>query len=94
MSLANDTKTTTEVRQDTINWLPEMSLSSPIDTISTSEWTADNGLVVDSNTKTNSTATCTHSAGRTGAYCNLENTVVTAAGYTYTKTIIMEIVPT
>ena len=94
MSLAHDTKTTAEVRQDTINWLPEMSLSSPIDTISTSTWTADNGLVVDSNTKTNSTATCVHSAGRLGAYCNLENTIVTAAGYTYTKTIIMEITPT
>lgn len=94
MSLAHDTKTTSEVRQETINWLPEMALSSPTDTISTSSWTADNGLVVDSDSNTDSTATCVHSAGRLGAYCNLENTIVTAAGFTYTKTIIMEIVPT
>ena len=94
MSLANDTKTATEVRQETINWLPEMSLSSPIDTISTSTWTASDGLTVDSNSKTDSTTTCVHSAGRLGAYCELVNTIVTAAGYTYTKTIIMEITPT
>lgn len=94
MSLANDTKTVTAVRQEVINWLPEMSLSSPIDTISTSTWTASDGLKVDSNSKTNSTATCTQSGGRLGAYCILRNFIVTAAGYEYDKTIIVEIVPT
>ena len=94
MSLAHDTKPSASVRQEVINWLPEMSISSPIDTISTSTWTADNGLVVDSSSKTDSTATCTISAGRLGAYCNLVNTVVTKAGYTYAKTIDMEITPT
>ena len=94
MSLANDRKTTTAVRQEVINWLPEMSLSSPIDTISTSTWTSSDGLVVDSNSKTDSTATCVISSGRLGAYCRLRNFIVTAAGYKYDKTIIVEIVPT
>ena len=94
MSLANDTKTTTEVRQEVINWLPEMSLSSPIDVISTSTWSSDGGLTVDSNSKTDSTTTAVISAGQLGKYCKLVNTVVTTAGYTYTKTLIMEITPT
>ena len=94
MSLVNDTKTVTGVRQEVINWLPEMSLSSPIDTISTSTWTADNGLKVDSNSKTDSTTTCVQSGGRLGAYCRLRNFIVTTAGYKYDKTIIVEILPT
>ena len=94
MSLAKDVKTTKEVRQEVINWLPEMSLSSPIDVISTSTWTASHGLTVDSNSKTNSTTTAVISGGQLGQYCELVNTVVTTAGYTYTKTIIMEITPT
>ena len=94
MSLANDVKTTNEVRQEVINWLPEMSLSSPIDVINTSTWTASHGLTVDSNSKTNSTTTAVISGGQLGQYCELVNTVVTTAGYTYTKTIIMEITPT
>lgn len=94
MSLAHDRKATADVRQEQINWLPEMSLSSPVDVISTSTWGASDGLVVDSSSKTDSTATCTISGGRLGAYCNLVNTVVTTAGYTYTKTLIVEITPT
>ena len=94
MSLAHDTKTVQGVRQEVIDWSPEMSLSSPIDTIATSTWTASDGLVVDTDSNTTSTATCTQSGGRLGAYCELRNFIVTAAGYHYDKTIIVEITPT
>ena len=94
MSLDNDTKPNADTRKESINWLPEMSLTSPIDTISTSSWAASDGLTTASPTKTDSTTTVRILTGRLGAYCNLVNTVVTASGETYTKTLIVEITPT
>jgi hypothetical protein len=94
MSLAHDTKTTTTKRKEVINWLPEMQLTSPTDTISESIWVASDGLTTSAPTNTNSTATVWIDDGRLGAYCRLTNYVVTASGAEYDKTIIMEIVPT
>jgi hypothetical protein len=94
MSLAHDTKPNADTRKEEINWLPEMQLTSPTDTISTSTWASGDGLTTSSATKTDSTATVTIAAGRLGAFCNLVNTVTTASGEIYTKTIVVEITPT
>ena len=94
MSIVVETKTSGTVRKETIDWAAELDLSSPIDTISTSTWTADNGLITASASKTNSTATVTISVGRLGAYCLLKNEIVTAGGFTYDRTLVIEIVPT
>ena len=91
MSSFDDTKDPDSVRAETINWAAELALTSPADVISTSTWTADNGLVVDSDTNTTSTASCVVSAGRLGAYCSLTNHIVTAGGYEYDSTITVEI---
>lgn len=91
MSSFTDTKDPQSVRPETINWAAELALSSPADTIATSTWTADNGLVVDSSSSTTTTASCVVSAGRLGAYCNLVNHIITASSYEYDATITVEI---
>ena len=91
--IATDFKTTEVVRKETVNWVDKMALSSPADTIASSTWTADNGLIVDSKTNTTTATTATISGGRTGAYCNLTNFIVTAAGYEYDSTIVIDIRP-
>ena len=92
MSSFTDTQDPQSVRAESIDWSAELSLSSPADVISISAWTASDGLVVDSNSKSGAIASCVVSAGRLGAYCNLVNHIVTTAGYEYDSTIIMEIV--
>ena len=94
MSLVHCTKTTTAERDEEINWEPEMALTSPADTISTSTWTADNGLKASSPTNTTSSAKVFITEGRLGAYCLLRNFIVTTAAKKYDRTIIVEIVPT
>ena len=93
MSSFVDTKDPQSVRAESIDWSAEMALSSPNDTISTSTWTASDSLVVDSDSNTNTVASCVISAGRLWAYCMLTNHIVTAAGYEYDATIIVEIKP-
>jgi len=75
-----------------INWAATMAESSPADSISTSSWTADHGVVVDSNSKTTSTTKVWVSGGRVGKYSNLVNTIVTAGGRTLERTIVLDIV--
>ena len=86
-----DTKDPDSIRAESIDWTAELALSSPADTISLSTWTADNGLIVDSNSKTNQIASCVVSGGRLGAYCNLTNHIVCASTYEYDSTIVVEI---
>ena len=74
-----------------INWAPTMGESSPNDTISTSEWAADNGLTVDSDTNTTTTTTVWVSAGTQGKYASLVNTITTSAGRTHDRTIVVKL---
>ena len=92
MTTFTDTKDPESVLPHTINWAAELALSSPGDTIATSTWTADNGLVINSNSKTTTTTTVIVSAGRLGAYCNLTNhiTTNTSPARHYEATIVME----
>jgi len=81
------TKDPQEVIDYSIDWAATMGESSPNDTISTSAWTADNGLTVDSDTNTTTTTTVWVSAGTRGKYANLVNTITTASGRTHERTI-------
>ena len=74
-----------------INWAPTMGETSPNDTISTSAWTADNGLTVDSDTETTTTTTVWISGGTLDKYASLVNTITTAAGRTHERTITVKL---
>jgi len=94
MTIATESKTRSEKRQESINWSAQMALSSPMDTIASSAWTGNNGITISGATYTTTTATCTITNGRAGSYCELVNAITTAAGYIYTETIVIEITPT
>ena len=92
MSSFTDTKDPDSVRAESIDWSAEMALTSPADSIFSSSWSADNGLVVDSNSKSGAVTSCVISGGRLGAYCNLTNHIVTTADYEYDASISVEVV--
>ena len=85
------TKDPQSVVDYSINWAATMGESSPNDTISTSNWTADNGLAVDSNSNTTTATTVWVSAGTRGKHANLVNTIVTSAGRTHERTIVVKL---
>ena len=94
------TKAANEVLDYVEDYSAEMAATSPNDTISTSVFTADNGVTIgDSsspqNTYTNTTTTATVwlSGGRNYTYANVTNTITTAAGRTFIRTQIIEIKP-
>jgi hypothetical protein len=72
-----------------INWLPKFSESSPIDAISTSTWTVNGGLTVDSDTNTTTTSKVWLSGGTNRKYAEAVNEVVTTGGRTYYDTVIL-----
>ena len=71
----------------TLNWVSELKA----DTISTSAWTLPDGLVNVSDSNTNSEATIKVSGGTDGYTYRLVNSIVTAGGYTYEKTIVVKV---
>ena len=75
------------------SYATEMAKTSPNDTISESTWTADSGVVIDSESETTTVAKVWLSGGREGAYAVVENTMVSAAGRTFTRRLILEIAP-
>jgi hypothetical protein len=87
----NATKDPDSVIDFTINWAATLSESSPGDTISSSAWTADSGVVIDSDTNTTTTATAWVSGGTLHKYADLINSVVTDGGRTYDRTIVLKI---
>ena len=74
-----------------INWADTMSESSPADTISTSSWTANHGVTVDSDSKTTSTTSVWVSSGTKLKYADLVNKVVTAAARTHYRTVTLKL---
>jgi hypothetical protein len=77
------------VRPYSIDWSDLMTQMS--DTISSSSWSADTGLTVDSDTNTTLSTTVVVSAGEDGGMYNLVNRIVTTNGYTYDRTIAVEV---
>lgn len=60
------------------------------DTISTSTWEADDGITIDSDTNTATTATVWLSGGTLGATYRITNHIVTAAGREDDRTITVK----
>ena len=85
------TKDPSETVDFYIDWSDTLAQVSPADTISTSSWTADNGMTVQSDSSTTTSATAWVSGGTVRKYCNLVNTVVTAGGRTLERTIAVKI---
>lgn len=59
------------------------------DTISTSTWVAETGITIDSETETDTTAIVWLSGGTVGNVYTVTNTIITAAGRTQTRTILV-----
>jgi len=78
-----------EVRPYSIDWTDLMTQKG--DTISSSSWTADSGITVDSDSNTTLIATVVLSSGSDGNYYNVKNTIVTANSYTYERTLVVEV---
>lgn len=83
------TKDPQSVEQFPINWADLLDRIG--DTISTSSWAADSGVVLDSDSNTTTTTAATVSAGNLDAVCRLVNTITTAGGLTFERTWVIEI---
>lgn len=92
-AVASESRSVTAKRTEVINWAPEMQLTSPNDTISVSTWSVGDGVTLDGESNTTTTATVRHTGGRVGAYAQLQNHIVTASGAEYDAVIIVEIKP-
>ena len=94
------TKGATEILDYTEDYSAEMAATSPNDTIATSAWAVTNGLVIGNGqspitTHTNTTTTTTVwlSAGNAYSYAEATNTITTAAGRTFVRTITFDVRP-
>ncbi len=74
-----------------ITYADVMAETSPNDSISTSTWTANNGMQVESSSKTTTTTTVWLSGGQLGRYATATNTITTAAGRVYERSITFDI---
>ena len=81
------TKDPSAVLDYQINWADPLGT----DTISTSAWTATGGVVVDSDSFTDTTATVVISSGVRQATCEAVNTIITTAGHTHQSTAVIRI---
>ena len=89
MSTFEDTKDPDSVEDFGIDWSATLNESTPADTIATSAWTADAGVTVDSDSNDTTSTTVWVSGGVRNAACNLVNSVTTAAGRAYQRTIAL-----
>ena len=90
MSDWQQTKDAADVVDFTINWASVLATG---ETISTSTWTADTGITVDSNSKTTTTTTVWLSGGTVNTPYKVYNTIVTSASRTFKRYIEVTIVP-
>ncbi len=61
------------------------------DTISTSSWAVETGITKNTDTKTSSTTTVWLAGGTEGTHYTVTNTVVTAQGRTYERSIVIQV---
>ena len=81
-------KDPSEVLDFTLDWSGDL-IGSEI--ISTSSWAADAGITKDSDSKTDTTAKVTLSAGTVGADYFVTNTIVTDGGRTLVRTLHVKV---
>lgn len=74
-----------------IDWSLVLGSVQPADTITSSSWVVDSGIVQDSDSYTPSTSTVWLSGGTLGLLAEVVNTVVTVGGRTHVRTIEISI---
>lgn len=87
------TKAAGDVYEWTEDYSAELNASDPADTITTSEWAATNGLVIDSDSHANGKTTAWISGGTDYTYATVTNTITTDQGRTYVKTLEFDVRP-
>lgn len=75
-----------------IDWSSWLAQSSPADTISSSSWSAETGITVDTSANTTTDATVWLSGGSAGRKYAVTNQIVTAGGRTVERTIYVTVV--
>lgn len=82
-----------EVKDYTVDWTRHLLVAGADvgDTVSTSTWTVETGLVKDSDSKTSSTTTAWLSGGTEGVHYTVTNRVVTAQGRTYERSFVVQV---
>lgn len=76
---------------EVLDYIRDWSALLDGDTISTSTWTADDGIIVDSSSNTTTTATIWLSGGTVNQNYSVVNRIVTAGGRTHEKTLTFKI---
>lgn len=76
---------------EVLDYIRDWSALLDGDTISTSTWTADDGITVDSSSNTTTTATIWLSGGTVNQNYSVVNRIVTAGGRTHEKTLTFKI---
>lgn len=84
--MASFKKDPDEVLDFKIDWSAQMTQDGS-DTISTATWSVTTGIIVDSTSKTTTSATVWLSGGTAGTEYDCVNEIVTAGGRTYNRTI-------
>ena len=80
-------KGASDVASYTINWDEDDWLGS--DTISSSAWTAESGITIDSSSNTTTTTTAFVSGGTAGTNYTITNRVVTSGGVTKDRFLLI-----
>lgn len=76
---------------EVLDYIRDWSALLDGDTISTSTWTAETGITVDSSSNTTTTATIWLSGGTVNQNYSVVNRIVTAGGRTHEKTLTFKI---
>ena len=70
-----------------IDWATWLAGTSPVDTISTSTWTAETGITIDSDTNSTTRAKVWLSGGSDGTTYTVTNRIVTAGSRTADRSL-------
>ena len=84
-------KTFTKDPSDVLDYTRKASKFLGSDTITTSTWTADSGITIDSDTNDTNSATVWLSGGTVGCQYTVTNRIVTSGGRTKDKSFIIKI---
>ena len=84
-------KTFTKDPSDVLDYTRKASKFLGSDTITTSTWTADSGITIDSSSNDTNSATVWLSGGTSGQTYTVTNRIVTAAGRTKEKSFQLKV---
>lgn len=82
-----------EVKDYTVDWSRHLLVNGADagDTISVSAWSAETGIVIDDDSSTTTTATAWLSGGTEGVHYTVTNTVSTAQGRVFERSIVIQV---